>query len=60
MLDLGGFNLSAGNLYFGDSATLLRTGGGTLSVSSTVYQYSGSFALAPGDAVGTLYSRAIP
>jgi hypothetical protein len=52
-LDLNGFTLTANILALGsysNAGSIARTGGGTLSIGSTLYQYSNnSFSFAPGD-----------
>jgi hypothetical protein len=55
-LDLGGQTLTASRLYLGDSGgtgSIQRTGGGTFSAGG-VYQNSGNFSFAPGDATSYL------
>ncbi|HEX4590803.1 MAG TPA: hypothetical protein VH120_12775, partial [Gemmataceae bacterium] len=53
-LDLSGFNLSGTYLSMGSAGTgsIIRTGGGTLSVSQDLSMYSGTLALTAGDTVG--------
>jgi hypothetical protein len=50
-LDLGGFTLSANHFYL-DRGSVMRTGGGTLSLGSLNVL---SFSFAPGDTVGDLF-----
>jgi hypothetical protein len=57
-LDLNGFDFSVTSLYLGQNGgagSILRTGGGAISVSSSLYQNSGAFLFAPSDVVSQLY-----
>jgi hypothetical protein len=60
ILDLGGNTLTAGDLFLGMGgiATVTRTGGGTLQVTSTAILYGSDLSLGASDVVATLVLHA--
>jgi hypothetical protein len=56
-LDLSGLSLTAGNIWLGSaggSGSLMRTGGGTVSIANNFNVYNGAFAFAAGDTTNNL------